>query len=352
MGLEIQNIKIPRQLQEEIKSAAPQLKIIIPAAAAVFWFVKRVFWHGHGKASGGGGAGGGAAEVGPTPSTCDGEDVGEAIEIEFPPKPRSLTARLPFVAPPPLKITLMSATFPLSVAELWSHIMSGSSEELAEFHRTGLGELNVSLSTWRRREDGSRCRVLRFTTPLHNPLGPREAFNCEVFTLHHLSHDAWVVKTQCNSKGVPFANSFANHVQWVATAEGPKTTRLHVTGDCKFKTGVWGPLKGTIARESFKGMSKAYKTLLASLSERFGVMEASTQDSLDTPSQSAVMRSNQNPIRPAAESFLALLNSPQTNPAVVVVMIAMFVLMWRMALLNSIALQAFHRIATSVHRNG
>lgn len=347
MGFEIQNIRLPKQLQEEIKSAAPHLKIILPAAAAVFWFAKRVFWPRHDKASG---------VVGDdlAPCSCEeGEDEGEAIEIEFPAKPRSLSTRLPFVTPRPLKITLMSATFPLSIDALWRHIMSGGSEELAEFHRTGLGELNVALSPWRRRQGGGRCRVLRFTTPLKNPLGPREAKNCEVFTLQHLSHDAWVVTTQCKSQGVPFASSFANHVQWVAIAAGPETTELTVTGECRFITPVWGPLKGTIARESSKGMSKAYKILLASLSERFGVMGASYQTTSqeDSAPQSGTM-TPLNAIRPAADGFLAVLNSPQASPAVMVVMIAVFVLMWRMALLNSIALQAFHRIATSIHRNG
>lgn len=41
------DIQVHKQLKEEVKRAFPHLKLIIPAAAAVAWFVGRVFFHGN-----------------------------------------------------------------------------------------------------------------------------------------------------------------------------------------------------------------------------------------------------------------------------------------------------------------
>lgn len=39
MGFEI---RVPKRLQEELKHIAPHLKIILPAAAAAVWLIRRV----------------------------------------------------------------------------------------------------------------------------------------------------------------------------------------------------------------------------------------------------------------------------------------------------------------------
>jgi len=41
-----------------------------------------------------------------------------------------------------------------------------------------------------------------------------------------------VVSGQCSSEGVPFGGNFLNQLQWVAVADGPAKTKLHITGAC------------------------------------------------------------------------------------------------------------------------
>ena len=94
--------------------------------------------------------------------------------------------------------------------------------------------------------------MLSYTTPLRNPLGPRQAVNREVMEAALLGPDSFVVRTRCVTAGVPFSANFANYVQWVASAEGPGATRLSVSGGCKFHAPVWGPVRGQIERESAK----------------------------------------------------------------------------------------------------
>lgn len=140
--------------------------------------------------------------------------------------------------------------------------------------------------------DGSPPRrLLKYTTPLSNRLGPRQAFNtggwgrapsrcrilcrstpapphsaaasqrcpspgrwrpaqcchpvaalqvgaclprsctAEVLEATSLSHAGFSLSARCTSEGVPFASCFANHVQWVATPQGTHSCRLVITGE-------------------------------------------------------------------------------------------------------------------------
>lgn len=126
---------------------------------------------------------------------------------------------LPFPAPPALKAVLLDVEVPLTLPALWCALFHASSGRLADFHQH-LGDLDIEVSPWRlkgawaallcspsvcsgcavacryaalrhhshvgalaasllppRSADDKRRRVLRYTTPLRNPLGPRQARN-------------------------------------------------------------------------------------------------------------------------------------------------------------------------------
>lgn len=52
----------------------------------------------------------------------------------------------------------------------------------------------------------------------------------EVLEAAQLAPAGFVLQARCDSEGVPFASSFANHVQWVATPAGAHSCHLAVTG--------------------------------------------------------------------------------------------------------------------------
>lgn len=178
------------------------------------------------------------------------QDAGEVVQVELPAKPPR-GPQLPFTPPRPLRSTLLQATFPVSIQTLWNHLMANDSEALVKFHKQ-LGEQGVSLGPWRQKPGGQRARILRFTTPLSNPVGPKKCSNTETLIATHTTATAFVITVSCTSEGVPFSSCFENHVLWVATAEGPNKTTLHISGECKFTKTVWGPLRGTISSESIK----------------------------------------------------------------------------------------------------
>lgn len=149
--------------------------------------------------------------------------------------------------------------------------------------------------------------MLSYSTPLRNPLGPKQAANVEVMEVGQLAAGAFLLRTRCVTSGVPFSSNFANYVEWVAVAQGPSAVRLTVSGawertcvvevadrgwsssihwravavcsrclpcverpgldvngvgpmlrchacagECRFHNPVWGPIRGQILRESAK----------------------------------------------------------------------------------------------------
>jgi len=87
-----------------------------------------------------------------------------------------------------------------------------------------------------------------------------------------------------------------------------------------------------------QGMSKAYATLKTLLETRFGVVASSA-----TPNLAVGLPG---PATDASSGIMSFLQGSQVaNPAALVVMVAMFVLLWRMAMLDALALQVLQRLA-------
>lgn len=124
---------------------------------------------------------------------------------------------------------LLDVTLNTTVQQLWDTMLASSSKELVKFHDE-LGDKETELGSWREQEDGSKTRVITFTTPLKNPIGPKQARNKEVFTISNMVSNGFTLKAHCTSQGVPFSSCFANNVQWVATEVEPNKTRLIITG--------------------------------------------------------------------------------------------------------------------------
>ncbi|PSC69072.1 GRAM domain-containing 1B-like [Micractinium conductrix] len=335
------------------------LALVAALPAGLIWALQRL-------------RGGRADHEAAAPAPAD-QDEGEEVDVELPAAPKVL--QLPFPEPASLKAVLLDVTVPLSLAALWLALFSNSASLFEDFHRH-LGDLDVAVSGWRQKEGGKR-RVLRYTTPLRNPLGPRQARNTEVVEAGHLGAFGFFLRARCASEGVPFAAAFANHVQWVATAEGPHTCRLVVTGECHFHSPVWGPLKGQIERESVKGMAKAYRTLLRLLERQYGAAETapagSSRGSSSTQAAAAAQRGKLGgrPLAVGADgtaagqaaaaaaaggggeglNVSALLQNPQTNAAAFLAIVVVMVLIWRLAFLQqSFLLQAARGVASAVRR--
>lgn len=258
------------------------------------------------------------------------QETGKAIDLNFPFKKRG---GLPYRAPLEGKrVVLLDMVVQTSVRDFWNEMLSSSSKELVDFH-AGMGDRDIYLGSWKEQADGTKTRLLKFVKPLKNPLGPKCANNYQTFTLVDMSPSGFTMTARCTSEGVPFATSFENHLQWTVSQEDADHTRVIITGECNFTSPVFGPLKGTISRESVKGMQAAYQTLHNVLNKKYGEEETIEEpsDPLDALSKSTFVS--------------GLANSAQTNPAMLVVILASFVIMWRMVMMNTIYTQLLRRLA-------
>jgi hypothetical protein len=103
-------------------------------------------------------------------------------------------------------------------------------------------------------------------------------------------------------------------------------------------------------------MSRAYQTLESMLATKFGILSSLTPNST---AKMLIPGASDNALTALAanglglpqngangEGFMSFLQSPQSNPAVLIALIAMFIILWRMALLNVATMHMFQKLAT------
>jgi len=263
--------------------------------------------------------------------------------------------------PQQLSTTLINLRLPMNTSKLWTALFSNSTSLLADFHKS-LGDQNIKLSSWMQsKKDNTKFRSLSYITPLHNPLGPKQAFNKEQFTILSLGQaNSFVLQTKCVTKGVPFSADFANYIQWTATPDGPTSTILKATAECRFHNQVWGPLKGKVKKESVKGIVKAYKKLQEMLISRLKAQpyplatdqlaaadEENKPQPLITTGKDAGMAVtiDDDDNSSSGRSMTHHLVGAHSNPAVVL-MVAMFIIVvWRVLLFESLGGLLLHKYA-------
>eukprot|EP00887_Chlorella_sp_A99_P002900 scaffold6.g2900.t1 len=288
-----------QHLHDEIKRALPGLRLVVPAAAGAVWLFHALRGKGRPALPAGTGA---------------EEEEGTPVAVDLPASARGP----PFAPPPPLAMPLLDVELSVPLAALWRAAFAGGSRLLEEFH-AGEGDRDIQYGPWLQK-DGRRWRVLSYTTPLNKPLGPRQAFNREVMEVVDLGPSAFLLRTRCTSSGVPFSSNFANVIEWAAVATGVGTARLTVTGECRFHNPVWGPIKGQIHRESSKGMAKAYAHLAALLTARLGGSSVGGDGAAPAPGGAALDASG------------ALLASPHTSAAALMLVLVFIILLSRFAM--------------------
>lgn len=315
MGVPIQ------QIVEEIKHGSPHLRIILPAAAAILWTIRKLTGH----------------KEEPEEGESSHEETGKVVEIGF---SKGKAPKLPYKSPEKKRTVLLDVVVKTSIREFWNDMLSSSSTMLKDFHAR-MNDKDIYLGSWREQVDGSKTRLLKFIKPLKNPLGPKQAFNYESFNLVDMSSNGFVVEAVCSTEGVPFSSSFENHLQWAVSYEDARLTRVIISGECNFTARVLGPLKGTISRESIKGMGHAYDTFGKILSEKYGLEQTLPDD--DEEEEESLGK-------PLTQSFQfsGLAHTAQTNPAVLVALLATMIILWRIIMTQTIYHAMLRRLAQQV----
>ena len=310
-------------LIQELKNGSPHLRIILPAAAALVWTIKRITGHAH-------------EDQDNVETESEEEVLGQIVNVLLQPRKRSAAPRLPYKPPEPRSTLLLDILVPTTVDQFWKNIFQGDSNALDRYHRS-MGDKEVYVGPWRQKE-GVRRRRVSFIKPLRNPLGPRQATNQETFTITDMSPNGFTCSCVCKTSGVPFSSSFQNELTWVGYQVEDNVMRLIVSGECKFTEAVFGPLRGTISRESVSGMKKAYDQFFRQIvRDEFGILEDEHEDK---------KRGTLSTQRGMTDGVV---NLAQANPAVLVALLATIVIIMRIITTRSLYSQLLNKAFASLH---
>lgn len=141
---------------------------------------------------------------------------------------------------------------------------------LARFFADSLGYLQLSAGAWQAAGEGAAAtRRVAYASPLSPrqrlllPFGPAAVACTDEQRLMHGSGGSVTVSSRCTSQGVPFADCFANRLEWrLEPGAGGTATRVLLSARCTFHRPVLGPLRGQIERESLQA-SRAWGGVLA-----------------------------------------------------------------------------------------
>jgi VAD1 Analog of StAR-related lipid transfer domain len=112
-------------------------------------------------------------------------------------------------------------------------------------------------------------RDVVYDMPLKSRLGPSHAHNVVSQTLRTFHGAGWSVHESAVTPNVPLGATFVTRINYEARQLGANVTELHVSGELVFKSGAFGPLRGTIAAAWHKGTAKTYGVTRALLLEAF-----------------------------------------------------------------------------------
>lgn len=302
---------------DQLKTASPHFRIIVPAAAALIWTVKRITGH-HDE-----------------PCPLDDDEaalLGATIcNVVVASGKRSAAPRLPYKVPVGKSNVLLDVLIPTTVSEFWKAIFQNDSDAFERYHES-MGDKDIYVGSWREKEEKTgegtdeerleklRRRRVSFIKPLKNPLGPKQAVNQETFRVVHLTPYGFTVECICKTSGVPFSSSFQNELQWVGYEVEAGVMRLIVSGECVFTDAVFGMLKNTISRESVAGMKRAYDVHFREIVRaRLGIIEDEHEDK----KRGAVVLSSKGGVADG------VINIAATNPAVLVALLATIIIVLR-----------------------
>ena len=161
-------------------------------------------------------------------------------------------------------LDLLAPAPPAAVAAALFGHGSGGGLLLRLLSSEGVGCTAMAAGAWAPGAGGAHARCVTYTKPLSRrqrlllPLGPA-AVPCSEEQRLAAGADAGaagavLVTSRVTSSGVPFADCFANHLEWrlEPADDAGGTTRLRLAARCTFHRPVLGPLRGQIEGESLQ----------------------------------------------------------------------------------------------------
>ncbi|XP_036784856.2 protein Aster-A isoform X1 [Manis pentadactyla] len=128
---------------------------------------------------------------------------------------------------------------------------------------------DVTLSPW---SGDSKChqrRVLTYTIPISNPLGPKSASVVETQTLSRCGPQAGgcVVDSEVLTQGIPYQDYFYTAHRYCILALARNKARLRVSSEIRYRKQPWSLVKSLIEKNSWSGIEDYFHHLERELAE-------------------------------------------------------------------------------------
>ncbi|XP_063798311.1 protein Aster-A isoform X2 [Pseudophryne corroboree] len=155
---------------------------------------------------------------------------------------------------------------------------------------------DVIVNPWVTDSSGKQSRVINYTIPINNPLGPKSAPAVETQTLYSLKRSVCVLDTQVITQGIPYQDYFYTAHRYCITSVAKNKARLRVSSEICYRKQPWSLVRSIIEKNSWNGMEEHFRQLDKTTSSYICVLTMPTPTSICTtplPSSEAVVKLEQ-----------------------------------------------------------
>ncbi|XP_044847167.1 protein Aster-A isoform X1 [Mauremys mutica] len=156
---------------------------------------------------------------------------------------------------------LLNCVYCLGAEQLQQMLFSDS-----PFMQSFLGQrkfTDVTLTSWSGKSKCRQSRVLSYTIPLSNPLGPKAAAVVETQTLFRASPDsgACVVDSEVITQGIPYQDYFYTAHRYCISTLATGTARLRVSSEIRYRKQPWNLVRALIEKNTWSGVEEYFQHL-------------------------------------------------------------------------------------------
>uniref|UniRef100_A0A674IGC7 GRAM domain containing 1A n=1 Tax=Terrapene triunguis TaxID=2587831 RepID=A0A674IGC7_9SAUR len=156
---------------------------------------------------------------------------------------------------------LLNCVYCLGAERLQQMLFSDS-----PFMQSFLGQrkfTDVTLTSWSGKSKCHQSRVLSYTIPLSNPLGPKAAAVVETQTLFRASPDsgACVVDSEVITQGIPYQDYFYTAHRYCISTLATGTARLRVSSEIRYRKQPWNLVRALIEKNTWSGVEEYFQHL-------------------------------------------------------------------------------------------
>ncbi|KAM4015832.1 protein Aster-A isoform 2-T2 [Anomaloglossus baeobatrachus] len=121
---------------------------------------------------------------------------------------------------------------------------------------------DVVVNPWAPDSSGKQSRVINYTIPINNPLGPKTAPAVETQTLtYSLKGSLCLLDSQVVTQGIPYQDYFYTAHRYCITSVTKSKARLRVSSEICYRKQPWSLVRGIIEKNSWSGMEEHFRQL-------------------------------------------------------------------------------------------